>query len=65
MNNQELITNAIAKMSNEDKALIFPPVFIKNFVLRISFRGSIHVITFITKSTPTNPYVQVTFNYDY
>ena len=26
MSNQELITNAIAKMSNEEKATIFPPI---------------------------------------
>ena len=39
MSNQELITNAIAKMSNEEKALIFPPITRKNFVVRKSWLG--------------------------
>ena len=34
MKNQELITQAIAKMTNEEKALIFPPINRKNFVVR-------------------------------
>jgi hypothetical protein len=34
MSNQELITNAIANMSNEEKALIFPPITRANFVVR-------------------------------
>ena len=29
MTNQELITNAISKMSTEEKSLIFPPIEIK------------------------------------
>ncbi len=64
MNNQELITNAIAKMSNEEKALIFPPVVRKNFVVRKSWLGRNQVITFNTKATPTKPSVQVTYNHD-
>ena len=53
MSNQELITNAIAKMSNEEKSLIFPPVVRKNFVVRKSWLGRNQVITFNTKATPT------------
>ncbi len=59
MNNQELITNAIAKMSNEEKALIFPPVVRKNFVVRKSWLGRNQVITFVN-----NRNVQVTYDHD-
>ena len=47
MKNQELITQAIAKMSNEEKALIFPPITRKNFVVRKSWLGRNQVITFV------------------
>jgi len=46
MNNQELITNAIANMSNEEKSVIFPPINRKNFVVRKSWLGRNQVITF-------------------
>ena len=59
MNNQELITNAIAKMSNEEKALIFPPVVRKNFVVRKSWLGRNQVITFVN-----NKKQKVTYNHD-
>ena len=36
MSNQELITTAIAKMSNEEKSQLFPPIERKNFVVRKS-----------------------------
>ena len=59
MSNQELITNAIAKMSNEEKALIFPPVVRKNFVVRKSWLGRNQVITFVN-----NKKQKVTYNHD-
>jgi len=37
MTNQELITQAIANMTNEEKAKIFPPIERKNFVVRKSW----------------------------
>lgn len=62
--NQELITNAIAKMSTEEKALIFPPIERKNFVVRKNWLGRNQVITFNTKPTKTKPSVKVTYNHD-
>ncbi len=59
MNNQELITQAIAKMSTEEKALIFPPITRKNFVVRKSWLGRNQVITFVN-----NRNVQVTYDHD-
>jgi hypothetical protein len=64
MSNQELITQAISKMSNEEKALIFPPLERKNFVVRKSWLGRNQVITFDTKATKTKPSVRVTYNHD-
>lgn len=45
MSNQELITQALTNMSNEEKALIFPPITRKNFVVRKSWLGRNQVIT--------------------
>ena len=59
MNNQELITQAISKMSNEEKALIFPPITRKNFVVRKSWLGRNQVITFINNKDQV-----VTYNHD-
>ncbi len=59
MNNQELITNAIAKMSNEEKAQIFPPINRKNFVVRKSWLGRNQVITFTNNKKQV-----VTYNHD-
>ena len=59
MTNQELMTQAIAKMTNEEKAAIFPPITRKNFVVRSSWLGRNQVITFIN-----NKNQQVTFNHD-
>ena len=59
MNNQELITNAIAKMSNEEKAQIFPPINRKNFVVRKSWLGRNQVITFTNNKNQV-----VTYNHD-
>ena len=59
MNNQELITNAIAKMSTEEKALIFPPINRKNFVVRKSWLGRNQIITFTNNKDQV-----VTYNHD-
>ena len=59
MNNQELINAAIATMSNEEKAEIFPPITRKNFVVRSTWMGRNQVITFIN-----NKNQQVTYNHD-
>ena len=59
MKNQELITQAIAKMSTEEKALIFPPITRKNFVVRKSWLGRNQVITFVN-----NKKQKVTYNHD-
>ena len=59
MSNQELITNAIAKMSNEEKALIFPPIERKNFVVRKSWLGRNQMISFVN-----NKNKKITYNHD-
>ena len=59
MSNQELITKAIANMSNEEKALIFPPMIKKNFVVRKSWLGRNQIITFVN-----NKNQKVTYNHD-
>ena len=64
MSNQELVQQAIANMSNEEKALIFPPLTRANFVVRKSWLGRNQVITFNSKATKTLPSVKVTYNHD-
>ena len=59
MSNQELITQAITNMSNEEKSLIFPPITRKNFVVRKSWLGRNQVITFINNKNQV-----VTYNHD-
>ena len=59
MNNQELITQAIKAMSNEEKAKIFPPITRKNFVVRKTWLGRNQVITFVNNKKQT-----VTYNHD-
>ena len=59
MTNQELMTQAIAKMTNEEKAQIFPPINRKNFVVRKSWLGRNQVITFTN-----NKNQEVTYNHD-
>lgn len=59
MSNQELITQAVANMSNEEKAKIFPPMFKKNFVVRKSWLGRNQIITFVN-----NKNQKVTYNHD-
>jgi hypothetical protein len=59
MSNQELLNNAIANLSNEEKAAIFPAITRKNFVVRKNWLGRNQVITFVNKKN-----VQVTYNHD-
>ena len=59
MSNQELITQALTNMSNEEKSLIFPPITRKNFVVRKSWLGRNQMITFINNKDQV-----VTYNHD-
>ncbi len=59
MTNQELMTQTIAKLSNEEKSLIFPPIERKNFVVRKSWLGRNQIITFVNNKKQT-----VTYNHD-
>ena len=54
MTNQELITNAISKMSTEEKSLIFPPIERKNFVVRKSWLGRNQIIKFVNNKNRGN-----------
>ena len=51
--------NAIANLSNEEKAKIFPPIERKNFVVRESWMGRNQIITFVN-----NKNQKVTYNHD-
>ena len=59
MSNQELITTAIAKMSTEEKATIFPPITRANFVVRKSWLGRNQIIKFVNNKNQV-----VTYNHD-
>ncbi len=59
MTKQEMITNVIANMTNEQKAEIFPAIERKNFVVRSSWLGRNQVITFVN-----NKNQRVTYNHD-
>lgn len=59
MTNKELINQAIANMSDSDKAQVFPPITRKNFVVRKSWLGRNQVITFTN-----NKQQVVTYNHD-
>ena len=59
MTKQEMITNAIANMTNEQKAEIFPAIERKNFVVRSSWLGRNQVITFVNNKNQL-----VTYNHD-
>ncbi len=59
MTNKELINQAIANMSDSDKAQVFPPITRKNFVVRKSWLGRNQVITFVNNKKQT-----VTYNHD-
>ena len=53
------MTQAIANMSNEEKAKIFPPMQRKNFVVRKSWLGRNQIITF-----KNNKGQVMTYNHD-
>jgi len=57
--NKELLTEAIAKLSPEDLALIYPPIERANFVVRKAWLGRNQVITFVN-----NKNQRVTYNHD-
>ena len=59
MNNSELLQQAIAKLSKEDLALIYPPMTRANFVVRKSWLGRNQVITFVN-----NKNQRMTYNHD-
>ena len=57
--NKELLTEAIAKLSPEDLALIYPAITRANFVVRKSWFGRNQVITFVN-----NKNQRITYNHD-
>ena len=57
--NKELLVEAIAKLSPEDLALIYPPIERANFVVRKSWLGRNQVITFVN-----NKNQRITYNHD-
>ena len=59
MNTNEILSNALKGMSNEEKAVIFPPIERKNFVVRESWLGRNQVITFTNNKKQV-----VTYNHD-
>ena len=54
-----MIAKAIAEMSNEQKAQIFPPITRKNFVVRANWLGRNQIITFTNNKGQV-----VTYNHD-
>jgi hypothetical protein len=59
MTKNEMIQNAIANLSTEQLAEIFPPITRKNFVVRKSWLGRNQVITFTNNKGQT-----ITYNHD-
>ena len=59
MTNQELLQQAIAKLSKEELMAIYPPIERANFVVRKSWLGRNQTITFIN-----NKKEKVTYNHD-
>ena len=59
MTKNEMIQNAIANLSTEQLAEIFPPIERKNFVVRKSWLGRNQVITFTN-----NKGQRITYNHD-
>ena len=59
MTKAEFLTQAIANMTNEQKAEIFPPITRKNFVVRKSWLGRNQIITFTNNKGQT-----ITYNHD-
>ena len=57
--NKELLVEAIAKLSPEDLALIYPPIERANFVVRKSWFGRNQIITFVN-----NKNQKITYNHD-
>jgi len=57
--NKELLVEAIASLSQEQLALIYPPIQRANFVVRKSWLGRNQVITFVN-----NKNQKVTYNHD-
>jgi hypothetical protein len=53
---KELLSEAIAKLSPEELALIFPPKQMKNFVVRKSWYGRGQIITFTNNKGQTITY---------
>ena len=56
MTKSELLTNAIANMTDEQKAEIFPPITHKNFVVRESLLVRNQVVTFTDNKGQTTTY---------
>lgn len=56
---KELLQDAIAKLSPEELAAIFPPMVKKNFVVRQSWYGRNQIITFTNNKGKT-----ITYNHD-
>ena len=59
MTNQELLQQAIAKLSKEELLAIYPPIERANFVVRKSWLGRNQTITFVN-----NKKQRVTYNHD-
>jgi hypothetical protein len=59
LSNKEMIAQAIANLSPEQLALIYPPITRANFVVRKSWLGRNQIITFIN-----NKNQKVTYNHD-
>ena len=59
MTNQELLQEAISKLSTEELALIYPPIERQNFVVRKSWLGRNQIISFVN-----NKGIKVTYNHD-
>ena len=59
LTSKELIANAIAKLSPEELAAIYPPIERANFVVRKSWLGRNQVITFVN-----NKNQRITYSHD-
>jgi len=59
LSNKELIAQAIAKLSPEELAAIYPPIERQNFVVRKNWLGRNQIITFVN-----NKNQRVTYNHD-
>jgi hypothetical protein len=59
VNAKELLRQQIEQMSDEQKALIYPPITRSNFVVRKNWLGRNQIITFVN-----NKNQRVTYNHD-